>query len=495
MNLRAALLSALLLAAAAPPSPLPLLVLGALVPAALAFPAGTRLAAARGGAVLFAVHWGILLSWIPQAGIRVGAWTVAAWVALVLTLALLGALFGVLLHHLAGVRRMVLPVALPLAWVAVEIVRARLLGPLGFPWMGIAVPLTAHPAVIQAAAWVGEVGVAAGIVAVNGVLARGLRGGSVARSLGLAGAAVVAVHLAGAYRIARAAPEPVATLVAVQPAVPLEVKRGPDALAASFAALEALLPAARSAVARAGADAVVLPETALPGPVGAVAPVLTQWSRVTGVTVLAGVEGRVEGRRSNAVVAASAGAEPGDWPVAHKVRLVPGVEWSPIPGEGWARGAGPGLLTVGRARVAPLVCIESAGAWPARDQVASGADLLVNVTNDAWLAESAAWSRSPAFHQHPAHLALRSVETGRGALRVGNNGLTEVVDPLGRRTALLPPHAPGVASAEVHRLPGTTPFVSVGHLLPWLILAATLAGSTLPLPRLIGAHRGDAASR
>lgn len=497
MIVRAALASALLLAAAAPPSPLPLLVLGALVPAALALPRTTPRGAAWGGALFFAVYWGVTLLWVPQAGLRVGAWTVVAWLALVLTLALLGALFGRLLHHLAGAAALPLPVALTLAWMAVEVGRGLLLGPLAFPWLGIAVPLAAHPPLIQSAAWVGEAGVAVGVVLVNGVVAGAFsspvrRGaGSAApalRPLLTAVLAVAVAYVVGIARMERAAPVEVARLVAVQPAVPLEVKRGPEALAASVGAVERLLSAAGAEVERSGAAAVVLPETAVPAPLAEVDSLLEDWVRRVGVPVVVGVEGQVHGRRSNAVVAAGPG-EATAWPVAHKVRLVPGVEWSPIPGDGWARGGEGGLLhveggeTTAGLTLAPLVCIESASTAPARGQAARGADLLVNVTNDAWLAETPRWTRSPAFHQHPAHLAFRSVETGRGALRVGNNGLTEVVDPLGRRRRLLPPHEPGVASARVHRLPGSTPFVVAGWTLPWLVLAVTGGAALRPLLR------------
>jgi apolipoprotein N-acyltransferase len=462
---------------------------------ALALPRATALGAARGGALFFAVHWGVALLWILQAGLRVGAWTVAAWLALVATLALLGAVFGRLLHHLAGAAGLPLPLALTLAWMSVEVGRGFLLGPLDFPWMGIALPLTAHPTLIQGAAWVGEVGVATGVVAVNGVVAtafmrRDVAGGEARtpalRALLAVALVLVGVHVGGTVRMERASILPVATLVAVQPAVPLEAKRGAAALPVSVAAVERLLPEVVAEVQRSGADGAVLPETALPAPVAEVESLLRGWARRVGVPLVVGVEGRLEGRRSNAVLVADTGAA-ASWPRAHKVRLVPGVEWSPLSDEGWARGGEAGLLEVERAgpggavTLAPLVCIESAGPRPALGQVARGADLLVNVTNDAWLAEAPIRSRSPAFHQHPAHLAFRSVETGRGALRVGNNGLSEAVDPLGRRRRLLAPHRPGAASARLHRLPGRTPFVVVGWVLPWLLLASAAAAALRPL--------------
>jgi apolipoprotein N-acyltransferase len=124
-----------------------------------------------------------------------------------------------------------------------------------------------------------------------------------------------------------------------------------------------------------------------------------------------------------------------------------------------------------------LVCIESAGPEPARAQRRAGADVLVNVTNDAWLGEAPWWTRTAAFRQHPAHLRLRAVETGAGAVRVANNGLSTVVDPGGRERVLLPPHARGVAVATVESLRGAPPFVATGDVAgpACLVLALLLA--------------------
>jgi apolipoprotein N-acyltransferase len=488
----AAVVSALLLTLAAPPSPFPPLALGALAPWAAAvalLPAGPGrgVAAARSGALLFGVHWGLLLLWVPRLVPRVGWWVIPGYLGHVALLALMGAGVGWLLARLVapgGARGGVpLPLALALAWSAVEWARGSALGPFDFPWMGVVVPLAAIPELLQGAAWVGERGLALGVAAVNGALAVGLvrrarapdgrRAALVPhwRPAGFAALAVALAWGAGAARMATLDARPVFTALAVQPAVPLEVEwsGGPLALAASMAALEALVPdSALTAV-----DLIVLPETAVPvvldGPDGrGLRRTLAGWSRRTGVPLAVGAYGSdpdsLGGKRTNAVFLA--GPEPdGAWPRADKRRLVPGVEWAPGDPSGLRSGPEPALLDVPSVGlVGVLVCIESAGPEPARTLRAAGARALVNVTNDAWLGDRPRWTRTAAFHQHPLHLRIRAVETGAGALRVGNGGWTSVVDPAGREQRLLEPYVPGVARAEVTSLAHATPFTRTGDL-------------------------------
>ena len=59
-----------------------------------------------------------------------------------------------------------------------------------------------------------------------------------------------------------------------------------------------------------------------------------------------------------------------------------------------------------------------------------GAQLLVNITNDGWFAQS------PAAAQHLANALFRAVETRRPLVRCGNTGLTGSIDPFGRTARL-----------------------------------------------------------
>ena len=75
--------------------------------------------------------------------------------------------------------------------------------------------------------------------------------------------------------------------------------------------------------------------------------------------------------------------------------------------------------------IKPLICYESI--FP---QLAltpnTKADLIVNVTNDAW------YGNSSGPYQHFQISRLRAVENGLPLLRVANNGVSAVIDPVGR---------------------------------------------------------------
>ncbi|NNK61636.1 MAG: apolipoprotein N-acyltransferase [Gemmatimonadetes bacterium] len=469
----AAVLSAVLAVGAAPPSPLPLLTIVALAPLAAALASLTpdragRLRALRAGALHGAVQWGLLLLWVPRAGLRVGAWVVPGWIAMVGSLAILAALAAAAFHHLSTRARWPLWAAAGIAWGGVEWVRASGLGPMSFPWMGMALPLVGIPSLAQGAAVVGEIGLALMVAACGGWVAQALRAPRERGLRALVGVAAVVLltSAAGAVRMAVVAPEPVARVLLVQPAVPLEVKRGDPAVAltASLEAVEAALPPPAPPVAPpVGGALVVLPETAVPtrldgDGVGALRERVAGWALRMGAPIAVGAWAEGPGRGGNAVFVAGGDPE-AEWPVSWKVRLVPGVEWTAGLPDGVARGTAPQVLAMGNGRqFAPLVCIEAAGASPARELVRSGAEILVNVTNDAWLAEAPWWTRTAAFHQHPAHLAMRAIELGVGGVRVGNNGRTETVDPIGVRSLVLPAHVPGQISVAVERLPDETLF-------------------------------------
>jgi len=72
-----------------------------------------------------------------------------------------------------------------------------------------------------------------------------------------------------------------------------------------------------------------------------------------------------------------------------------------------------------------LICYESLFPEEARGRVLGGAQVLVNVTNDAW------YGMSPAAWQHFQAARMRAVETGRYVLRAANTGVTAIIQPDG----------------------------------------------------------------
>lgn len=73
-----------------------------------------------------------------------------------------------------------------------------------------------------------------------------------------------------------------------------------------------------------------------------------------------------------------------------------------------------------------LICYEAIFPELAQKRVANGANLLVNISNDAW------YGRSSAPNQHLDLTILRAVEQNRSILRATNTGISALIDAKGR---------------------------------------------------------------
>ena len=124
-------------------------------------------------------------------------------------------------------------------------------------------------------------------------------------------------------------------------------------------------------------------------------------------------------------------------------------------------------LATAAGSLAVYVCYESVFPQATTAMVRDGAQLLVNVTNDAWFA------RGAGARQHFDMGRMRTIETGRWLIRSGNDGITAAVDPRGRVTAELGRGIAGSLVVDVALASGRTPYVRFGGLL--MPLLATYA--------------------
>ncbi len=120
-----------------------------------------------------------------------------------------------------------------------------------------------------------------------------------------------------------------------------------------------------------------------------------------------------------------------------KEHLVPFGEYVPpgiyvpfatefLQGHGFAAGTAEEPLHYEKFSFGILICYEGIFPELAQARVASGANLLVNVSNDAWFADS------PAPWQHLQLSAMRAIEQGRYMIRSTNTGASAMIDPAGR---------------------------------------------------------------
>jgi apolipoprotein N-acyltransferase len=106
---------------------------------------------------------------------------------------------------------------------------------------------------------------------------------------------------------------------------------------------------------------------------------------------------------------------------------------------------------------------------PARALARSGAELLVNLSNDDWFGGHA------AVEQHFRASLLRAVETRRFLLRATNSGVTAIVDPRGVVTASAPRDAPAIVAGQVAAASVETLYVRIGDVFAWTCLLISLA--------------------
>jgi apolipoprotein N-acyltransferase len=98
------------------------------------------------------------------------------------------------------------------------------------------------------------------------------------------------------------------------------------------------------------------------------------------------------------------------------------------------------------------------------------ANVLVNLTNDAW------YGRSLGPWQHLWLAQWRAIETRRSLLRVTNTGVTSLVNARGELVQSLPMFTSAVMNSELEILSGETYYVRYGDWFAWasVILSAAL---------------------
>ena len=138
--------------------------------------------------------------------------------------------------------------------------------------------------------------------------------------------------------------------------------------------------------------------------------------------------------------------------------------------DGFTPGAGPVAFHLARGvRLAPLICYEDLMPDLSRKFVSqTRANLLVNLTNDAW------YGKSVGPWQHLWLAQSRAIETRRSLLRVTNTGVTSLVNAKGEVVKTLPMFTPATLQTEVDILNEETFYVRFGDWFAWGITFAVL---------------------
>jgi len=135
------------------------------------------------------------------------------------------------------------------------------------------------------------------------------------------------------------------------------------------------------------------------------------------------------------------------------------------------------LLEVHGARLAVLICYESIFPNLTRNAVKRGADILMNITNDAW------YGKSSAPYQLLAMAAMRSVETKAPMVRVANTGISAVIQPDGTITARTSLFKRGTETEHVYWRQRKTLYTQVGDVFAEACFALTLVALAAAIVR------------
>ena len=163
---------------------------------------------------------------------------------------------------------------------------------------------------------------------------------------------------------------------------------------------------------------------------------------------------------------------------------VPFRKWLPFLGKIVAQvgdfQAGPpgGVLAYKDHRIGPLICYDGIFPVLARAAVDNGADLLVNLTNDAW------YGITSAPYQHLVQYVFRAVETRRSLVRATNTGISAFITPSGRITAATGLFETAARFSRVACLNNRTVYVRLGDAFALLCLATVTALLLAPRLRL-----------
>lgn len=367
--------------------------------------------------------------------------------------------------------------ALPLVWVLVEWTRSWLLT--GATWLSIGYTQLETP-LAGLAPLFGVYGIGLAIAPVAGALAWWLLRPLSLRILApmLLAALVFGVGLVLPGRWTEPAGEPLAVAL-LQGNVSQDQKWLEDNRAQTLSAY------AEASRAHFGRDLVVWPETAVPAFFHQVrdaylAPLAAE-ARAAGTTLLVGAPVADPAGEGifNAVVALN--ATPAFY---YKRHLVPFGEYVPLREElggildfvgaplgDFNAGTSASPLPAAGHHIGVSICYEvTFGAEVA--EALPAADLLLNVSNDAW------FGRSLAPWQHLEMARMRALETGRPLLRATNTGLTAIIDHRGRLAELGPLFEPAVVTGEVRPRSGATPYV---RWRDWPVVGVTGAGLAVVL--------------
>lgn len=454
---------------------------------------------ARLGMLCGLVYYLSLIYWIVIALGRYGGlplWVTApALMALALYMASYMAVFAAILSWMPDKLPMVWTA--PLAWVSLDFLRCRLLS--GFPWLDLGYSQFNWTLINQVADLCGHYGVTFLLVMVNAWLAdfflgrrlppvRGCRCRQFLLHSALPLLLLVSALLYNFWRY-----QQLEATLAKAPTLAIGLAQGNVDQSEKWQAelqvqtVDTYLALSAEAVASQPLDLLIWPETALPFfPTDhrLFQRVTDQFSSIGGPSLLTGAphfeanqDSEIPNYFNSAFLVSPTSFGKG---VAlqryDKEHLVPFGEYIPL--QRYLPKALPLVQTMGnfsagqdsapllsaKAKLGMLICFESIFPEEARMRVLRGANILVNLTNDAW------YGRSSAPYQQVPMAVFRAIENRRSLARAANTGISCLITPLGAVLSASPIFEKLQVSGQLPLLEGASFYTRYGFLFPLLCL-------------------------
>jgi apolipoprotein N-acyltransferase len=440
-------------------------------------------------------------------------------VLLVAYLSLYFGLFGLAYHFFSKEKLLLKALAIPSAWVALEYMRSNFLS--GFGWASLAYSQYHNLPMIQIADVTGQYGVSFVVMLIN-VLLKEMYGSfrqfilveqkqvpaqrqSILKSLLIQCVVTVSV-LAGVWfygnlRLKETSFDDTMKVTVIQPNIAQEMKW--EEFFWPFI-LQEHMDLTREALAQ-PSDLIVWPETSFPGFVGEkeeLLPALTAFVASVGKPFVFGaIENQDEQYYNSSFFVSAQGRIVETY---HKLHLVPFGEFLPlrkvlpfledlVPIEDFTSGKDFVLFplsfvkkSLAEYKAAVLICFEDTVPQLSREFVRRGANVLVNVTNDAWFGDT----KAPFMHLQAS--VFRTIENRRFLIRSANTGVSCFIAPSGRiyegvrnedgKAA----YVRGFASADVGLKTQKTFYTKFGDIFTYLCFACILG--TIYIRKKIKTH-------
>jgi apolipoprotein N-acyltransferase len=324
-------------------------------------------------------------------------------------------------------------------WTSLEYLREVLFT--GFPWLGLAQALAPFPQILQGASLIGAHGIS-GLLAGLGLCI--VLGFQRAQAWLTAAVAVGLILFFGAWHLHQPKTKEVTEMptALIQGNIEQSMKWDP---AFQQETLHRYVQMSKQTMHEHGTQFVIWPETALPFYLqenAELTSMVQEFCRNEQALVLTGSPGyslASGGTRvlyhNQAYLLGPAGTVLGKYSKEH---LVPFGEYIPFGRylpflQTLVHGVGsfhPGKHTAplvhNNLAIGCLICYETIFSSLVQQRVVQGANILVNLSNDAW------FGRSSGARQHLHQAVLRTIEQGRYMLRATNTGISAVIDCKGR---------------------------------------------------------------